>query len=66
MVNVAYLQHTSLFSILFRANDESPGALPVLNNNLEYFASREFQQGARAFRLDVEIAAFPEPGTWLL
>ena len=65
-VNAAYLQQMLLLSILFRADSEAAGALPVLNHNLEYFASREFQQGSRAFSLDVEVSAVPEPGTLLL
>jgi hypothetical protein len=65
-VNTAYLQQRQLLSILFRADDEAPGGPPVLNHNLEYFASREFGQGSRAFRLDVEVATVPEPGTLIL
>jgi hypothetical protein len=65
-VNDAYLADTLLYSVLFRADDESPGAGAVLNNNLEYFASREFMGGAHAFRIDVEVATVPEPGTLLL
>src|SRR4051812_12622944 len=51
VVNAAYLNHNLLFSLLFRADDEFPGAAPVTNNNLEYFASREFAP-ANAFRID--------------
>ncbi len=65
-VNTAYLQQMLLFSLLFRADNEALGVAPVINNNLEYFASREFLSGARAFRLDVEVAAVPEPGALLL
>jgi hypothetical protein len=65
-VNTVYLDRMLLLSFLFRAEDEAPGLLPVLNHNLEYFASREFQGGTRAFTLDVSVAAVPEPGTLLL
>lgn len=65
-VNTAYLQQMLLFSLLFRADNEALGVAPVINNNLEYFASREFLSGARAFRLDVEVASAPEPAMLLL
>ena len=65
-VNGAYLQQMVGFSLLFRADNEAPGMAPVINNNLEYFASREFLGGAGAFRLDVAVAAVPEPGALLL
>ena len=65
VVNGAYLNHNLLFSLLFRADDESPGAAPVTNNNLEYFASREFAP-ANAFRIDVQVRAVPEPSAGLL
>ena len=65
-VNTAYLGQNLLFSLLFRADNEALGSPPVLNNNLEYFASREFP-GGQAFRIDVQVAAaVAEPGTCLL
>jgi len=63
-VNAAYLTQTSLFSLMLRADDETLGVFPVLNNNLEFFASREYLQGERAFRLEVELV--PEPATLVL
>ncbi len=65
-VNTAYLHQMLLFSMLFHADNEALGVAPIINNNLEYFASREFLSGERAFRLDVEVAVIPEPGTLLL
>jgi len=62
--NTAYLAQDPLFSLVFRADDETPGAAPIVNNNLEYFASREFLGGQRAFRIDVNVV--PEPATVLL
>jgi hypothetical protein len=64
--NTVYLERMLLLSFLFRADDESRAMLPVLNHSLEYFASREFEQGARAFTLDVQVAAVPEPASLLL
>jgi hypothetical protein len=64
--NTVYLERMLLLSFLFRADDETRGVLPVLNHSLEYFASREFEQGSRAFTLDVQVAPIPEPGTLLL
>ena len=62
--NTAYLAQDPLFSLLLRADDETLGAAPIVNNNLEYFASREFLGGQRAFRIDVNVV--PEPATVLL
>ena len=64
-VNTAYLGQNLLFSLLFRADNEALGSPPVLNNNLEYFVSREFP-GGQAFRIDVQVTTVPEPGTCLL
>lgn len=65
-LNSAYLAQSSLFSLLFRSDDETLGVSPVTNHNLEYFASREILGGARAFRIDVELTQIPEPGTLVL
>lgn len=65
-VNAAYLGQNPLFSLLFRADNEALGTAPVINNNLEFFASREFAGGAQAFRIDVDIAQVPEAGTLTL
>jgi PEP-CTERM motif len=65
-VNTAYLAHNLLFSVMFRADDETLGVAPVINNNLEYFVSREFAGAAAGFRIDVTVAAVPEPATALL
>lgn len=63
-LNAAYLAQNPLFSLLFRADDETLGAPPVINNSLEYFASREFLGGQAAFTIDVAVV--PEPATLVL
>jgi hypothetical protein len=63
-LNAAYLAQDSLFSLLFRADNEALGVPPVINNNLEYFASREFLGGQAAFTIDVIFV--PEPATLVL
>jgi PEP-CTERM motif len=65
-LNATYLAQSSLFSVLFRADNEALGVTPLVNNNLEFFASRELLGGARAFQIDLEIGAVPEPSTVLL
>jgi hypothetical protein len=69
-VNGAYLAHDAFFSLMFRADDEGVGVVPF-NNNLEYFASREYLGGTRGFILDVQVtgadsSSVPEPTTLLL
>ncbi len=65
--NTAYLAQSGLFSLLFRADDEALGGPIIVNNNLEYFASREFLGGERSFQLDVQVVPIPEqPATLFL